>query len=111
LAQFFISPRFDESCQEREINAVDSEYKSKLQDDERRFLCLERHLSSRQNPYWHFSTGNLTTLKEAPAQEGINVRDELIKFYYKHYSSNIMKLVILGKGMEPLKTKSHRAKV
>ncbi|KAF9203041.1 Insulinase (Peptidase M16) [Haplosporangium sp. Z 27] len=100
FAQFFISPAFSESCKDREIHAVDSEFKRNLQSDQRRLFQIGKHLSSRDHPYWHFGTGNLLTLQKGPEAEGINSRDELIKFYHKYYSSNIMKLVILGR--EPL---------
>jgi insulysin len=46
-----------------------------------------------------FSVGNLETLKELPTKEGIDTRDELIKWYEKNYSANLMKLCILGSGM------------
>ncbi|KAF9285850.1 Insulinase (Peptidase M16) [Mortierella alpina] len=100
FAQFFISPNFDEDCKVREMRAVDSEFKRNLQQDQRRIFQIGKHLSSRQHPYWHFGTGNLRTLLDGPLQEGIDVREELIKFYHKYYSSSIMKLVILGR--EPL---------
>ncbi|KAF9347764.1 Insulinase (Peptidase M16) [Mortierella sp. AD094] len=97
LAQFFISPAFHETYLERELRAVDSEYKRYLKSDVWRLYQLEKSLSSRQNPYWRFQVGNIETLKEIPTQEGIDIRDETIKFYHKYYSSNIMKLVILGR--------------
>ncbi|KAF9547358.1 Insulinase (Peptidase M16) [Mortierella hygrophila] len=100
FAQFFISPAFNESCTDREIRAVDSEFKRNLQMDPRRLFQLGKHLSGRSHPFWHFGTGNLITLRDLPTEEGINTRDELIKFYHKYYSSSIMKLVIIGR--EPL---------
>lgn len=36
-------------------------------------------------------------MKDGPAKRGINVRDEFLKFHGKYYSSNIMKLVVLGR--------------
>lgn len=82
------------------MRAVDSEFKRNLQQDQRRIFQIGKHLSSRQHPYWHFGTGNLRTLLDGPLQEGIDVREELIKFYHKYYSSSIMKLVILGRGKQ-----------
>ncbi|KAG0054713.1 Insulinase (Peptidase M16) [Gryganskiella cystojenkinii] len=86
-----------ENCMEREIRAVDSEFKQKLQEDARRLFQIGKHTCSRQHPYWHFGTGNLITLKEDPAKQGINVRAELIAFYNKYYSASIMKVTILGR--------------
>lgn len=42
--------------------------------------------------------GNKLTLDTIPKEQGLNVRDELLKFHDKWYSSNIMSLAILGKG-------------
>lgn len=42
-------------------------------------------------------TGNIQTLSEKPKAQGINVRDELLKFYEKWYSANIMCLAVYGK--------------
>lgn len=44
-----------------------------------------------------YSIGNLKTLDELPRSEGVNVRQELLKFHDKWYSSNIMGLAVLGK--------------
>lgn len=55
-----------------------------------------KSLSSPRHPYSRFGTGNLTTLMDNPLKEGIDVRDELLKWYDKHYSANIMKLCVLG---------------
>ncbi|KAF9388399.1 Insulinase (Peptidase M16) [Mortierella sp. AD011] len=100
FAQFFISPAFSENCKDRELRAVDSEHKKNIQSDSWRLFQLEKHLSSPDHPYSQFGTGSLETLQDGPAREGINVRDELIKFHSQYYSANIMKLVILGR--EPL---------
>ncbi|KAF9354795.1 Insulinase (Peptidase M16) [Mortierella sp. NVP85] len=96
FSQFFVSPLFNESCTEREMQAVDYEFKRNLQLDSRRLFQMGKHLSSRGHPYWHFNTGNLETLLEGPKREGIDARKELIQFYHKYYSSSIMKLVLLG---------------
>jgi insulysin len=44
-------------------------------------------------------TGNKQTLDILPKESGINVREELLKFHDTWYSSNIMALAILGKGI------------
>ena len=49
------------------------------------------------HPFQSFSTGNLETLQKLPESLGINTRDLVIDFYKKHYSANIMKLVVYGK--------------
>ena len=42
---------------------------------------------------------------DEPLKKGIQVRDELLKFHEKYYSSNIMTLCVLGKqSVDELKT-------
>lgn len=97
FSQFFIDPLFDESCKDREINAVDSENKKNLQNDLWRFYQLDKLTSNPVHPYNSFSTGNNITLGKEPLQKGWNVRDILLEFHSQNYSSNLMNLVILGK--------------
>ncbi|KAK2763223.1 Insulinase (Peptidase M16) [Arachnomyces sp. PD_36] len=97
FAQFFIAPLFDPSTLDRELRAVDSENKKNLQSDTWRLMQLAKSLSNTDHPYHHFSTGNLQTLRDDPQKQGINVRNEFMKFHEKHYSANRMKLVVLGR--------------
>jgi len=97
FSQFFLKPLFNESCAEREVRAVDSEHKKNLQNDAWRGFQLEKSLSDPSHPYSNFGTGSATTLWDTPRSKGINVREELLKFHERHYSANIMKLVILGR--------------
>lgn len=97
FSQFFISPLFDPSCKDREIRAVDSENKKNLQNDLWRLYQLEKSLSNPVHPFHKFSTGNLVTLGEEPGSQGIDVREELLKFYKESYSANLMKLAVIGR--------------
>ena len=97
FAQFFVAPLFLASTLDRELRAVDSENKKNLQSDVWRLSQLAKTLSNPKHPYHHFSTGNLKTLRDDPQARGVEIRDEFIKFYEKHYSANRMKLVVLGK--------------
>lgn len=90
------------STLDRELRAVDSENKKNLQNDQWRLHQLDKSLSNPNHPYCHFSTGNLETLKSRPEARGVDVRKEFMAFHDKHYSANIMKLVVLGR--EPLDT-------
>ena len=97
FAQFFIAPRFDPSCSEREANAVHSENAKNLQSDMWRMFQLDKSTSSRSHPYWKFGTGNRVTLWDEPSARGEDVRARLIEWQERHYSSNLMKLAVLGK--------------
>ena len=44
------------------------------------------------------SPGNKYTLKTRPQEQGVDVREELLKYHDKYYSSNLMTLAIVGKG-------------
>lgn len=97
FAQFFIEPLFNEDVTDREVNAVDSEHDKNRQSDAWRFDQLEKSFSKAGHPYRKFGTGNKETLDIIPKQKGLNVRDELLKFHKKWYSSNVMTLAIIGK--------------
>ncbi|XP_042894803.1 insulin-degrading enzyme isoform X2 [Parasteatoda tepidariorum] len=97
FAQFFLCPLFTESATEREVNAVDSEHEKNLQSDTWRLAQLERATCDPNHDFSKFGTGNKFTLFENPKSQGINIRDKLLEFHNKFYSSNIMSLIILGK--------------
>ena len=93
FAQFFIAPRFDAQYVDREKNAVEAEYQMGLKSDPRRGLDVLQEVMNQDHPYSQFSVGSLETLADRP---GSSIRDELITFYKKHYSANMMRLVVLG---------------
>ncbi len=97
FAQQFTAPLFNAEYVEREVNAVHSEYTSKIKDDGRRFFETLKLALATDHPYSKFSVGNLDTLKDTPSK---SLRDALLAFYEAHYSANNMRLVVLGK--EPL---------
>ena len=97
FGQFFISPLFLEDTLDRELKAVDSEYKKNLQSDTWRLRQVSKALSNPSHPYCGFSTGSYKTLHDDPITRGVKIRDQFIAFHSKHYSANIMKLVVLGR--------------
>jgi insulysin len=90
FSQFFISPKFDEDSVSREMNAVDSEHSKNIQNDSWREMAVFNKAVNQEHQSSKFSTGNLKTLKHP------DIRDRMIKFYYNHYSSDKMKLVVLS---------------
>ncbi|XP_058236910.1 insulin-degrading enzyme isoform X2 [Hemibagrus wyckioides] len=97
FAQFFLCPLFDESCKDREVNAVDSEHEKNLMNDAWRLFQLEKATGSPSHPFSKFGTGNKLTLETWPSQKGIDIRQELLKFHSTFYSSNLMGLCVLGR--------------
>lgn len=88
FAQFFICPIFSEKSVEKEMKAVDSEYKNGLQSDAERGFQIFQNESNPESAFNRFITGSIKTLKK----DGIV--DELKEFHRKWYSSNIMKLCV-----------------
>jgi insulysin len=90
----------DESMVSKEVNAVNSEYEIGLSSDGWKFIHMLNLLSSKDHPLNKFSTGNLGTLNKE------NIVETLKEFHRKHYSSNLMSLVIKSstslKDMEAL---------
>ena len=87
-----MSPLFTESSTDREVKAVNSENEKNLASDPWRQQQLERSMSKEGHDYGKFGTGNSETLNDIPKSKGIDVRQELLKFHEKWYSSNIMGL-------------------
>ncbi len=95
FAQFFISPRFDVEYVSREVNAVNAEYQMGLNTDGRRNLDVARETVNPSHPYAVLGVGTAETLADRPDQ---SVRDDLLAFYAKYYSANLMTLAVLGSG-------------
>jgi secreted Zn-dependent insulinase-like peptidase len=93
FAQFFVAPLFTPEYVQREANAVDSEYRMGLKDDARREYDVLRELVQPAHPLAKLAVGNLQTLRPT---EG-DIRAELLAFHERHYSANLMTLVVLGK--------------
>lgn len=97
FAQFFVAPLFTPEYVDREKNAVHSEYQSRKKDDDVRLHEAWKRIANPKHPFSNFSVGNLDTLSD---REGAKVREELLDFYTRYYSANIMALVVLGR--EPI---------
>lgn len=93
FAQFFIAPRFDTEYVDREKNAVEAEYQMGLKSDDRRGLDVLQRVMNPAHPYSQFTVGSLETLDD---RAGAAVRDDMIAFYDRYYSANIMRLAVLG---------------
>ncbi|XP_072280969.1 insulin-degrading enzyme [Pyxicephalus adspersus] len=98
FSQFFQAPLFDENCKDREVNAVDSEHEKNLMNDAWRLAQLEKITGNPKHPFSKFGTGNKLTLETRPTQDGMDVREELLKFHSTYYSSNLMSICVLGRG-------------
>lgn len=98
FAQFFIRPQFNPEYVNKEREAVHSEHQKNLKNDYWRFHRLVGVLHKKGHPESLFSTGDRTTL-------GKTTREVLVDFYQKHYSANLMKLVLMSnKSLDTLES-------
>uniref|UniRef100_A0A1I7YS86 Insulin-degrading enzyme n=1 Tax=Steinernema glaseri TaxID=37863 RepID=A0A1I7YS86_9BILA len=97
LAHMFLSPLFTQGAVEREVNALDCEFRDRRDNDWRREIFLVRTLYPPGHWARKICGGNRQTLLEIPASKGINVCDEVARFFEKHYSANLMTLTMCGK--------------
>eukprot|EP00158_Paraphelidium_tribonemae_P009916 Partr_v1_DN29000_c0_g1_i1_m25164 putative insulin-degrading enzyme len=97
FAQFFVAPLFLRDAVDRELMAVDSEFKKNLSIDSRRAYAVRQALAEPSHPFSKFASGNLQSLKEQPLAKGLDVVKALLDFYAARYSANIMKLVVVGR--------------
>ncbi|XP_044172178.1 nardilysin-like isoform X3 [Acropora millepora] len=100
FAQFFISPLLKEDTVEREIQAVDSEYRMNYQSDSVRKMQLLSLLVQEGHPFGKFLWGNEETLKNTPEEKGVDVKTSLRDFQQRMYSAQFMTLAVISE--EPL---------
>ncbi|XP_017976191.1 PREDICTED: insulin-degrading enzyme-like 1, peroxisomal isoform X2 [Theobroma cacao] len=97
FSQLFNKPLMSTEAAMREIKTVESAYQNYLLSDERRMHQLQKHLSWESHPYHRFGIGNWYTLDVRPKAKGLDIRQELLKFYEENYSANLMHLVLYTK--------------
>lgn len=88
--EFFVSPLFTDKYVDKELNAVDSEFKMNQQDDTWRFWAILGQISNPQSRFSRFSMGNRQTLDKP------GVKEALVQFWKEKYSSNLMHVILLS---------------
>jgi len=96
FGSFFDGPLFTSSSTERELNAIESENAKNLQSDGFRLYQIEKGRANPDHPFSKFFTGNRKTLLVDTKERGINLRDQLLQFWEKYYSSNQMTLAVVA---------------
>lgn len=89
FAQFFVAPLFTPEFNEREVNAVHSEYQKNLENDGWREFALRNTVVRPGHPARSFNIGSRETLTGTP-------REELLAFHRRYYSANRMTLALTG---------------
>ncbi|SCC90627.1 Uncharacterized protein SCG7086_BU_00070 [Chlamydiales bacterium SCGC AG-110-P3] len=87
FSNFFKEPLFNPSGVDRELQAIEGEFATHLDKDVTRKIQVYKQLANPMHPYSRFTIGNLKSL------EGVS-QDTLKDWYYEHYSSDIMHLVV-----------------
>nr|VFK53930.1 MAG: Secreted Zn-dependent peptidases, insulinase-like [Candidatus Kentron sp. TUN]VFK55849.1 MAG: Secreted Zn-dependent peptidases, insulinase-like [Candidatus Kentron sp. TUN]VFK58286.1 MAG: Secreted Zn-dependent peptidases, insulinase-like [Candidatus Kentron sp. TUN] len=100
FGQFFIAPTFAKAYVDRERSAVDAEFHAKKKNDAWRKMETIKQVMNPRHPFSRFTIGNLATLSDKADTEGNRIQEDLIAFYRRYYSANLMALVVIGK--EPI---------
>lgn len=93
FSRFFVNPLFDATLIDQEKQAIDAEYRTKINDDMRRSLQVHKETINPAHPFHQFSVGNLVTFATTPEQ---SLHQELLDFFRKHYTASRMNLVCLS---------------
>lgn len=90
FCEFFISPTLSGQSIAKEISAVDSEFRLKLKDENRRVLAAIKETVNPAHPFRKFSVGNEQTL----LNDHHVLESKLKQFYREQYCASKMKLVL-----------------
>ena len=93
---FFKDPLLIPEGIEKEVQNVDSEHRKNLNDDNWKAMELIKLQADEGTNFRIFHTGNQDTLWNIPKGNGVDMSDVLRTFYKRHYSANLMKLVIVA---------------
>lgn len=105
LAQFFIAPKFDVGMVERELRAIDSEYRNSFTSDGWRNYSLLKGSANPEHPFAKFGCGNYNTLTnggkivdDSTTEGGTSPRGELVEFWETYYGAHNVKLCVVGRA-------------
>ncbi|EWH09885.1 peptidase M16 domain-containing protein [Catenovulum agarivorans DS-2] len=91
FSQFFICPEFALNKLEKEVNAIDAEFKLKVRDELRRLNEVHKETSNPEHPFSKFSVGNKQTFLTSDLNA---LKDALMQHFNHCFSADKMKLVI-----------------
>lgn len=95
LAQFFISPNFDRDMVDRELRAIDSEYRNGKTSDSWRNFQLLKTVADHRHPFSKFGCGNYETLMSEGQEK---LLDHLQRFWNDYYQTYNLRLAVVGHG-------------
>jgi len=93
FSDYFKAPIFELEYSEKELNAIESEWSMGRSQDGRIMNYLNGLTGNPEHPASRLSVGNKETLRDKP---GSVLNEELIDFYNRYYSANIMTLAMVS---------------
>ncbi|MGB5324488.1 MAG: insulinase family protein [Pseudomonadales bacterium] len=90
FADFFVAPLLTDTYIERELQAVEAEFRARIDDEPRRVLDALREVLNEAHPLANFSGGNLQTLDKP------GLREALLEFQRRWYGAERMALALSG---------------
>ena len=93
FSDFFKAPIFDPDYSQKEVNAVDSEWSMRRASDGFIMFKLNNVTLNPEHPIARFRIGNNESLGD---KEGSVLYDEMLDFYQRYYSANLMTASIIG---------------
>lgn len=99
LARFsdhFVHPLFDKNYIEKEIQAVDAEFKMHKEDDFYRGYYVLKNISNPSHNLYRFTAGNKETLWPKDKEGAQELRNQFMAFYDHFYSADKMAVVLVG---------------
>ncbi|XP_043479803.1 insulin-degrading enzyme-like [Leptopilina heterotoma] len=95
FSQMLLRPLFNESAIDEEIMKINSEFEENKSCPFYHVMQIEKFGVKPNHPFGFLESGNISTL--IPEEKNLNPLQEVMKFYKKFYSSNLMTLSVLGK--------------
>eukprot|EP01041_Mallomonas_annulata_P011181 gene11181-23360_t len=96
FAQCFISPKLLLDSADRELQAIENEFRMASTEDSVRRQQLFCHCCNPNHVLNKFSWGNMKSLKTIPQQNKVDMSQMLRSFYETHYQPQNMKLVVMA---------------
>ncbi|WP_017445652.1 insulinase family protein [Gayadomonas joobiniege] len=93
FSRFFVCPEFRTDIVRREVNVLESEFKSKIQDEIRRLNDVHKENSNPAHPFSQFSAGNFASLMALGEDALFNALEQHFK---NHITAQKIKLVIVS---------------
>lgn len=94
FAQCIIAPKLNTSALDREVEAIESEFRIAQMEDDSRLAQLTSSQVKEGHVLHKFSWGNKKSLVEVPKSKGLDMRETMREFHAEYYSPKNMSLTV-----------------